>query len=814
MKRRLVDTFGAFHYDVAYQKTFEGYLPQSFAAIEAGLDLLRKHSDYVFVIEQVVLAREFLRRHPRRKATLRRYARQGRLLFAPGMFTMPDLNLPSGESFVRNFQIGRDWLLREIGVEPKLCWMADIFGHPPQTPQLARLCGYDAYMFERGRVGGEDALFWWRGLDGTRILTQWEVDTYYGVALYLSDYAVQRGDEIGFRRTERGVLDPLAERTPGDGPLLSAMGGDFRKPGPADLAALQRYERAGGRYRIRFRSPEAHFREILARPDPRIAEQRADFNPLMQGVNSSRIRLKQTHRRLESLALALDLLTLARPSAAARRDSDALWEAISWNAFHDIICGTLEDRAYREALRKNQTAERRAEAALQRAAARCARPAPSRQGGGLSVFNPLPYPREELIDLAAASGKGGSVLRVSLPPAAVVPLAYCAVASAPRDRVTARPHTIENRLLRADFAPDGTIRRLLDKQTGVTFGPFDTRPGAPGMLNFLRQPDGGDLWSHYQRPNNGSLLYTAPQRDPMPPSSVELIRRGAIVPKAFDAEAMELPAIRLVESGPERATLEIARTSPELITRVSLCAGEKMLRFATRLTPRGRHHRWRVAFPTGIPRGRIRFSVPCGFLARPEGEYSAQGWVDYADRRKGLCLLNRGLPGANVTDGIMMLSLFRAVAMDSIDRRPWYEEGVEHRFDFALLPFDPRDPGYNPERLAARFNQPLRLLPAPAGRTAPEVPSLLSLDGEGAELMGLRQLGPDVELRLHESLGARRQIALTLPRDLARCTRTDFRGLPVPDQRLTLSGRRVLLQLRPFEVVNLRLSFAQPAKPV
>jgi len=584
------------------------------------------------------------------------------------------------------------------------------------------------------------------------------------------------------------------------------MGGDFRKPGPADLAALGRYERAGGRYLIRFRSPEAHFREILARPDPRIPEERADFNPLMQGVNSSRIRLKQAHRRLESLAFALDILTLAHPSAAARRDSDALWETISWNAFHDIICGTLEDRAYREALRRNKVAERRAEAALQRAAVRCARFVRRRQGGRLSVFNPLPYPREEVIELPPSRGKGESILRVKVPPASVVPLFSCAVASSTRDHLTARPDSLENRLLCADFAADGTIRRLLDKQTGITFSPFDSCPDAPGMLNFFRQPDGGDLWSHYCRPANGSLLYTAPQRDPMPPSSVELLRRGGVASKALDAEAMELPVIRLVESGPERATLEIARRTPRLVTRVSLCAGEKMLRFSTRLTPYGRHHRWRVAFPTGVPRGRIRFSIPCGFLTRPEGEYAAQGWVDYADQRKGLCLLNRGLPGANVTGGIMMLSLFRAVAMDSMDRRPWYEEGVEHHFEFALAPFDPRDPDYNPERLAARFNQPLRLLTAPAGCAAPDVPSLLSLDGKGAELMGLRQLGSDVELRLHESRGVRCQVTLATARDLIRCTRTDFRGAPFPDQRLTFSGHEIRLQLRPFEIANLRLS--------
>lgn len=805
MAPRVVHTFGAFHYDVAYQKTFEGYLPKSFAAIEAGLDLLAKHRDYVFVIEQVILVREYLRRNPGGRARMRRFAKEGRLLFAPGMFTMPDLNLPSGECFVRNFQIGREWLRRELGVEPKICWMADIFGHPPQTPQLARLCGYDAYMFERGRAGGEEALFWWRGLDGSRILTQWEVDTYYGVALFLSDFSVRRDDRWAFDRTERAILDPLAERTLGRGPLLSAMGGDFRKPDAADLDVLRRHARSGGRYRVRFHSPEKHFADILARPDPGIPEERAEFNPLMQGVFSSRIRLKQMHRRLESLAFALDLLTLRHGGAA--KDSADLWEALSWNAFHDIICGTLEDRSYREALRLYVSAERRAEKALLRLATRCSQPAPDRKGGGLSVFNSLPYAREEVVDVPASVAGETRAVRVKTPPSSMTPVAACTIAVPRGDAARARANLLENRLLRAEFAADGTIRRLIDRESGARFGPFESRADAPGMLNFVRQSDGGDLWSHYRRPINGSLLYTAPLHDPRPISSIELVRQGGIGCKGFDAEAMELPVLRVIESGPVRATIEIARREPELTTRVSLCAGEKMLRFATRFVPRGRHYRLRVAFPTGMPRGRRRFSVPCGFTTRPEGEYAAQGWVDYSDGRKGLCLLNRGLPGVNVTDGVMMLSLFRAVAMDSVDRRPWYEEGVKHLFEYALLPFDPRDRSYLPERLAARFNNPVRLMCAPTGRTAPEMASLLSLDGDGAELMGLRRLDDAVELRLCESAGRRSEVTLTLAAAPVACVRTDFRGVAVAEQGLTMSGREVRLKLRPFEIVALRIAW-------
>ena len=82
-------------------------------------------------------------------------------------------------------------------------------------------------------------------------------------------------------------------------------------------------------------------------------------------------------------------------------------------------------------------------------------------------------------------------------------------------------------------------------------------------------------------------------------------------------------------------------------------------------------------------------------MERPEGEYGVQGWIDYADKEKGLLLLNKGLPGNNITDGTLLLSLFRAVSLEKFEKTPWYEEGIEHLFEYGIMPFSPRDKSYN-----------------------------------------------------------------------------------------------------------------------
>ena len=69
--------------------------------------------------------------------------------------------------------------------------------------------------------------------------------------------------------------------------------------------------------------------------------------------------------------------------------------------------------------------------------------------------------------------------------------------------------------------------------------------------------------------------------------------------------------------------------------------------------------RYQALFPTTIAEGKSTHEIPFGSIERPGAiEFPAQNWVDHSDGRRGLALLNMGLPGNVVTDGTMMVSLF------------------------------------------------------------------------------------------------------------------------------------------------------------
>lgn len=795
--RRLtvVHVVPAFHYDVAYCKTFRGYLPESLRIIRKALQLLGRNADYTFCIEQTILAREYWNRFPRDRQRMRKLAQAGRLHFAPGMFTMPDGNIPSGESFIRNALIGRDWLQRQLGVSPNCCWMPDIFGHNPQSPQLARTCGFGSYMFERGKRGSWDTTFLWKGLDGTTIPAHWEVDTYYGINLALA-HLKERPAEWIRKQLRTEVLDLLKAHSPEPGVLISPEGGDFCPPDQKHIDWVKAWNREGNGVRFQYSTPGAYFEEIRRR---RVALKTLsdDLNPLLEGCWSSRIRIKQYNRRLEETAASLELLEVL--AGGGHRMSDRLWEAVAWNAFHDIICGTLEKTAAREALAKYAAAEKTADRAIRARMLRLVRQ--SFSGGrkpGLLVFNSLPYPRRELV---AFPGRGNAFAMADLPASG-----FAVVRSSAGGRCSDRVHVraggtvIENRFLRVEFSGNGTIGSLYDKRRKK-----ELAPSGGGLNNPLLQSDSGDLWMVGTAPVNGTLLRTVPLHQPAPLSAMGYHREGAVGKAATDADCGPAPRPRIVSGHPLQGAVEFEYPSLRFTTQISLRADEAIVRFRSTFLPKGKKYRLRVAFPTAIRDGRIRHSVPFGHITRPEGEYAVQGWMDYADSGKGLLLLNRGLPGNNVTDGVMMLSLFRGVSMESKERVSWYEEGIGQVFEYGLMPFDPRDAGYNPAREAALFNRPVVAIEAalPDGLPGRGAGPFVELQGDNAELSCVRMQGQSLVVRLWESRGRSGKAALVFKDAFASCIRTDATGSKIRDEQL--SGHRVELGLQPFEIVTLQL---------
>ena len=111
-------------------------------------------------------------------------------------------------------------------------------------------------------------------------------------------------------------------------------------------------------------------------------------------------------------------------------------------------------------------------------------------------------------------------------------------------------------------------------------------------------------------------------------------------------------------------TAESPYGSGGFATTVRLYAGVRRVDITTEILNNDKFVRYRVLFPISIKKGEIFHEIPFAAIQRPSSqEYPAQNWIDYGDGTRGVALLNRGLPGNNVADGTMMLSLLRSARL-------------------------------------------------------------------------------------------------------------------------------------------------------
>ena len=143
------------HWEGAVFKTREEYLEMGLPNIVKAMRLLREQPGFRFTLDQVAYVRPFLERYPAEEADFRRFLAEGRLQLAGALDVMPDVNMPGGETFVRQMQYGKGYYREKLGVDVTTGWLLDTFGHHAQMPQLLAQGGYKSFWFFRGVTGHE-----------------------------------------------------------------------------------------------------------------------------------------------------------------------------------------------------------------------------------------------------------------------------------------------------------------------------------------------------------------------------------------------------------------------------------------------------------------------------------------------------------------------------------------------------------------------------------------------------------------------------------------------------------------------------------
>jgi alpha-mannosidase len=826
------------HWEGAVFKTREEYLEMGLPNILKAMRLLREQPSFRFTLDQVAYVRPFLERYPSEEADFRRFLAEGRLQLAGGLDVMPDVNIPGGETFVRQMQYGKGYYREKLGVDVTAGWLIDTFGHHAQMPQLMAQAGYKSYWFVRGvPKQNHPAEFLWEGIDGTRIAA------YYLPHSYALMYGSPK-DATRFLTFAKNRFDSLSPNTRGPN-RVALTGPDVSEPEEHLAPMIELFNREGkAPFAMRMAVPADYEAAVPPRPDWPVFK--GELNPIFQGTYSSRIELKSWMRIEEQKILTAEKLAALADCMGVPADLDAIWSAwepVLFNETHDLTSGVMTDHVYDDTVRSYEYSLRRADAIIDAKWDILASKIDTRgPGAPVVVFNTLGWPRSDIVEIDAGFGEGG----VSQPiltdsegrdvPAQIVEasrygdgslktarLAFVArdvpalgyrtyhVEASRRPKASQAPE-VNNKASasKSEILENSLYRIALDPATGamtslrVKADDWEVLAGPANVV--ARQQDRGDLWELYKGLDGGSRVAMTTQQ-PVP-------KRGQAV---FSDQGRGDPA--RVTHGPVFSEFTVARSldSGRFATTVRLYHGLRRIDIKSKLVNREKYVRYQALFPTAITGGANWHEIPFGSVERPNAiEFPAQNWVDHGDGRHGLALLNMGLPGNLTTDGTMMVSLLRAHTLGAYGFGGGFEPGMSSNSGFqigqdrtlryALVPHsgDWREAGVFRDGL--EFNHPLlHRNVLPHSGPLPKRWGLLDVSNPNVVVSSFKPTRDrEVALRVYEASG-RPASQVTLKFQPKVLSAHESNLLEEVGRELKIQGESVQFDLHPYEIKTIRL---------
>jgi alpha-mannosidase len=328
------------HWDREWYDPYQRFRLRLVDLLDALLDHLEADPSFRhFLLDgQMAVVDDYLEVRSGAEDRLRRLATSGRLAMGP-WYALPDEFLVSGETLIRNLQLG----LRRaaaFGGAMAVGYLPDMFGHVAQMPQLLRQFGFEHAVVWRGVPSTIDrSAFWWAAPDGSTVRAEYLPEGYGNGARVPDDAKALLHLVDGFVTTHADLLT---------GPVLWMVGTDHQTPRPWLGRVVLEANDLQDDVELVIRSLAEHVASGPTEGLPRWeGELRSGARAnLLMGVASNRTDVKAAAARAER-----SLEQLAEPVAALFRPSEAwptavldlAWREIIHNSAHDSVCACSHD---------------------------------------------------------------------------------------------------------------------------------------------------------------------------------------------------------------------------------------------------------------------------------------------------------------------------------------------------------------------------------------------------------------------------------------------------------------------------------------
>jgi alpha-mannosidase len=736
------------------------------------------------------------------------------------MWVEPDLNMPSGESLVRQILLAKRYFQQKFGVDVRIGWNPDSFGYNWQLPQIYKRSGLDYFVTQK--MSWNDTtkfpykLFWWQSPDGSRILTYFPHD-------YVNDIDPVR------------ISQDVAEYVPKTGlpEILHLFGIGDHGGGPTRtmLDSARRWQNRPNTFpELTFGTAQAFFDDVeknLAHLNIPVWNNEL-YLQYHRGVMTTQSETKKRIRHSEELLLNAEKfssLAMLEGLPYPQEELNDDWKKVLFDQFHDIMPGSGIAINYVDAARDQAvvglSGNKILSSALETLTARV-----NTEGEGVPVvlFNPLSWARTDVTEVevqfpSILAPQSGIEVRDSA--GAVLPSSVIS-----RDNAT---HTAKIRFLAKSVPALGYAVFHLVPIAPAASASTTLKAGAEGMEN--------EFVSLKVDPKTGCItcLLTSDGQEALAPRACgNLLQTFVDKPKAWDAwnidadfedqkwDLKEAEEVKLIENTPVRAVIRVRKKfqNSTFVQDICMYPGVPRVDVNMHADWHEKHILLKVAFPVSVQSNYATYEIPYGNIQRPTTrntpeekamfEVPALRWGDLSDPSHGFSLLNASKYGYDAKGNVIRLSLLRSPAWPD----PHADEGF-HEFTYALYPHPGDWKAAETERRGFELN--FSLIPVttwPHQGVLPASQSLVQIEPGNVILTAVKKAEESDALvfRFFEFEGKTGEVRLHFPEVATRAAQVNLMEKQDAPLSLQDGGKETTLTVHPYEIVTVEAWFGKSGR--
>jgi alpha-mannosidase len=729
------------------------------STFRSALDRMKETPDFTFVASSAQFYQWISENDPSMLVEIRKRVDEGRWNIVGGWWVEPDVNIPCGESLVRQGLYGQLTLQHLLGRRAKVASNPDSFGHANTLPQILRLQGMNDYVFMRpGRH--EKSLpadiFWWEGADGTRILT-------YRIPISYNDegHVRKRIENILENYRNQPVKSFMAYYGVGD------HGGGATKE---NILSINELKTEKGAPEILYSTPEKYFKEIREMEITSIPVVNDDLQHRAVGCYTAESEIKKGNRHAEAALLTAEKIAAIASAvwgtSYPMRELTSAWQKVLFLQFHDSLAGTSipqHSQTAREGFGYAlEVAHHATYLSVQKLEWQV--PAEDPDSQYLLVFNPHVWEIHDYIEYdlgwnlsdpsyvvdendnpllhqwipgsAETGNRKRLIVSVILPPFGYRQIRLMkGKQSTIKSGARANENKLENEFLQVSFSTSGGIN-IFDKENRK-----EVFPGSDKGCRAVIIDDPSDTWSH------------------------------DISSYSNEVGTFGNATIKILENGPLRAVIRVTTSygASKLYIDWILYSDSRSLEARVTLDWHEHLKMLKFSFPVEVESPTATYETPYGHIERAANgdENPGQRWIDLSGQWNsityGLTVINDAKYGYSVNGNDIRISIARSAVyahhkptvLDLKSEHQWMDQGIQ-TFRMLLVPHTGSWKENNIVRKSEEFMAPSIVIYQGIHKgSMPKSASLISVDARNVIVSAIKRAenGNYIIIRCVETLG-------------------------------------------------------------